>query len=209
MRRLLAVPMLLLLLLSACGADQSTAQTPVRFRTDLSAAQGCQYTLSLRGDYGDYVRDFGLACSYTPQAAEFTVVEPEEAAGITAQVSGDGAKVSYDATVLAVEQFESRRISPMAAPWLLGQAWQRGYITSVEEQDHAETVYYSLGYGGNTLRITTTFSEGMPVQGGISDGEKVLISCTISEFSLGKKEADQNEDVETDLGGDQPGRSGT
>ena len=203
MRRMLAVPMLFLLLLSACGVDQSTAQTPVRFRTQLNETQSCRYELSLRGDYGDYVRDFCLDCTYTPQEADFTVVEPEEAAGIAAKVSGDGAKVSYNSTILAVEQFESRRLSPMAAPWLLGQAWQRGYIASVGTDGEIETVAYTLKYGGSTLSITTGFLQGLPVQSEISDGENVLISCEIKDFSLGKKEADQNEDVKTNLGGDQ------
>lgn len=57
---------------------------------------------------------------YDGSGAEFTVTAPENAQGITATVSGDGAKVSYDSTVLAVENFETRKISPMAAPYLLG-----------------------------------------------------------------------------------------
>lgn len=202
MRRMLAVPMLMLLLLSACGADPSTAQTPVGFRTSLNEAQGCRYELSLRGDYGDYAREFCLDCTYTPERANFTVLEPEEAAGIAAEVSGDGAKVSYDTTILAVEEFESRRLSPMAAPWLLGQAWQKGYIASVAAESGQETVAYTLGYGGSTLSVTTTLDQGLPVRGEISDGENILISCEIQNFSLDKKEADQNEDVETNLGGD-------
>ena len=127
--------MMMLLLLCACGAAKTSAQTPVRFRTELLEAGRLSCQLLLRADYGEYVRDFTLDCWYTPDEASLQVVEPEIAKGITASVSGEGAKVSYDSTVLAVENFESRRISPMAAPYLLGKAWTEGYIASMGESD--------------------------------------------------------------------------
>ena len=190
----------MLLLLCACGAAKTSAQTPVRFRTELLEAGQLSCQLVLRADYGEYVRDFTLDCRYTPDEASLQVVEPEIAKGI----SGEGAKVSYDSTVLAVENFESRRISPMAAPYLLGKAWTEGYIASMGESDGLETTEYTLGYGGDTLKITTDFQDGRPVHGEISDGQTVLISCEIKDLRLEKKEAEQNEDVKTYVGGGQP-----
>lgn len=204
MRLRRAVPMMMLLLLCACGAAKTSAQTPVRFRTELLEAGQLSCQLVLRADYGEYVRDFTLDCLYTPDEASLQVVEPEIAKGITASVSGEGAKVSYDSTVLAVENFESRRISPMAAPYLLGKAWTEGYIASMGESDGLETTEYTLGYGGDTLKITTDFQDGRPVHGEISDGQTVLISCEIKDLRLEKKEAEQNEDVKTYVGGGQP-----
>lgn len=195
--------MLMLLLLCACGAEKTTAQTPVTFRTALQNAGGCAFTLALRADYGDYVRDFTLDCQTDQGSAALTVREPQEAQGVTARVSGEEAQVSYDDTVLAVEDFESRSISPMAAPYLLKTAWAEGYITATYKDGDWEVVEYSLGYGTEELTITTAIEGGVPVYGEISDGENTLISCQISNFTLNTKDAENHDDAETDLGGDQ------
>ena len=73
MRLIRAVPMLLLLLLCACGTDQTSAQTPVHFRTALTENGGCTYDMQLRADYGDYIRDFTLSCTYDGSGASLTV----------------------------------------------------------------------------------------------------------------------------------------
>lgn len=202
MRLIRAVPMLLLLLLCACGADQTSAQTPVRFRTALTENGGCAFDMQLRADYGDYIRDFTLNCTYDGNGASLMVTQPETAKGITASVSSDGAKVSYDSTVLAVEDFESRKISPMAAPYLLGQAWSQGYISATGMDGEQEDVTYTLGYGSETLEVTTLFSQGIPVRAEISDGSRNLITCEISNLTLQKKEVNDHEDVKTNLDGD-------
>ena len=72
------------------------------------------------------------------------------------------------------------------------------------ESDGLETTEYTLGYGSDTLKITTDFQDGRPVHGEISDGQTVLISCEIKDLRLEKKEAEQNEDVKTYVGGGQP-----
>lgn len=203
MRLKYAVPMMLLLLLCACGAAKDTAQVPVSFRTELCGAGGCQYVLALTADYGEYVREFSLVCrSDVAGATGFTVLSPQAAEGITGTVSGTGADVSYGDTVLAVEAFESRRISPMAAPYLLTKAWSDGYITAWGRDGGWEQVDYALGYGNQQLTITTWFDGQMPVRAEISDGQAALITCEISEFTLQKKE--DAEDVETYLGGGEP-----
>lgn len=131
MRLRTAVPMMLLLLLCACGAGKESAQTPVSFRTALCGAGGCSFQLALKADYEEYTREFTLVCqSQVAGETSLTVQSPQNAEGITATVSGDSADVSYGDTVLAVENFETRRISPMAAPFLLTKAWSEGYISA-------------------------------------------------------------------------------
>lgn len=231
MRLKSAVPMLLLLLLCACGAEKTTAQTPVTFRTSLVNAGGCSFTTSLRADYGDHVRDFTLDCQTDAGSAALTVREPQEAQGITARVSGQEAQVSFDSTVLAVEDFESRDISPMAAPYLLKTAWAEGYITTSSKDGDWEVIEYTLGYGTDELTVTTAFEGNVPVYGEISDGKNTLISCEITNFALkgdagndpaisegtantpeetanpqeeqtDKKEEQTDENAQTDMGGD-------
>lgn len=204
MRLKVAVPMMLLLLLSACGAAKESAQTPVRFRTALNHAEGLTATLALKADYGDYVREFTLACdSAVDGETRLTVVSPEIARGITATVSGTDAAVSYGETTLAVEDFSSRRISPMAAQYLLTKAWSEGYISAWGMDGELEQVTYALGYGAGQLTIETWFSGDLPLRAEISDGQQTLIFCEISDLTL-KKKAEQNGNTkaaETDLGG--------
>jgi hypothetical protein len=192
--------MLLLLLLCACGAEQTSAQTPVLFRTSLLEAGTCTFTAELRADYGETVREFTLDCTCDSEGGTLTVLAPDTASGITATVSGDQAQVSFGDTVLAVENFESRRISPLGAPWLLRRAWAEGYISSVGMDGSWELVEYALGYGSEQLTITTAFSQGLPVYAEISDGKNTLISCEITALELSKKEDEEH--AETDLGGD-------
>lgn len=184
MRRRIAVPMLLLLLLCACGAENTSAQTPVRFRTSLEGAGGCQYLALITGDYGEYVCQFLLQCTSQEQETTLVVQEPAYAAGIRATVSGEDATVHFGETVVAVEEFSEREISPMAAPYLLEQAWLRGYISATGMDGDYEQVTYLLGYGSDQLTVTTNFDGQVPVLAAISTGGKELITCELTEFSL-------------------------
>lgn len=211
MRLKIAVPMMLLLLLCACKAAEESAQTAVSLRTGLVSSGECSFFADLKADYGTHVREFNLAChSVISGDTRLTVLGPQTAEGVTATVSGEGADVSFGDTVLAVEEFESRRISPVAAPYLLSKAWSEGYISQCGKDGELETAEYTLGYGAEQLSITTWFQGGVPLRAEISDGKSVLITCEISEFSMEKtKEDDENgkqpaENAETDLGGGGP-----
>lgn len=205
MRLRFAVPMLLLLLLCACGAEMKEAQQPVDLRTSLNAAGECSYTLDLRASFGEYYRDFSLACRGNGEETDFTVLSPEPAKGITATVSGGDAAVIYDDVVLAVENFETRQLSPMAAPYLLNYALSKGYIDSTGMDGELLQVNYTLGYGSRSLTLRVYFAGETPTSAEISDGENTLITCEIKDFEIIKKEEKENDGTETDLGGDQPG----
>ena len=201
MRLRTAVPMLMLLLLCACGAANQGAQTPIELRTALTEAGGCGFTLDLKADYGDYIRTFRLSCRSTAEETTLVIEEPEIVQGITATVRGADAQVSYEDTVLAVEDFQSRRISPMAAPELLAQAWREGYIRATGMDGDREQVCYLLGYGGSELEIVTWFDGPLPCRAEIDDGQQVLISCEITDFTLQNQKDEEHEITETDLGG--------
>lgn len=187
MRRMVAV-LMLLLTLCACGAENTnSAQTAVSFRTARNGSESCTFRMNLTADYGEYIREYTLSCICSEDAADFTLIAPETAAGITATVSGTGAQVSYEDTILAVENFESRRISPMAAPYLLDQAWKKGYISSTGMDGQQEMVQYLLGYGMQQLTITAWFDGETPVRAEISDGTNTLIACEITEFNMGQQ----------------------
>lgn len=197
--------MLLLLLLCACGAENKGAQQPVDLRTSLNAAGGCSYTLDLRASFGEYYRDFSLSCQGNGEETSFTILAPEAAKGIGATVSGNDAAVSYEDVVLAVEDFETRQLSPMAAPYLLNYALSKGYIASTGMDGDLLQVNYTLGYGTRSMTLRVYFDGETPVSGEISDGESTLIACEIKDFKIITKEAIQNDGTETNLGRNQPG----
>lgn len=205
MRLRFAVPMLLLLLLCACGAETKEARQPVDLRTSLNAAGGCSYTLELRASFGDYYRDFSLSCRGNGEETVFTILSPEPAEGITATVSGTDATVIYDDVVLAVEKFQTRHLSPMAAPYLLNYALSKGYIASTGMDGELLQVSYTLGYGSRSMHLRVYFDGDMPVSAELSDGETTLITCKIKDFQIITKEDGQYDRTETNLGGDQPG----
>lgn len=219
MRLKIAVPMMLLLLLCACGAAEESAQTAVSLRTSLVSAGECSFFTGIKADYGTYVREFDLAChSVISGETRLTVIGPQTAEGVTATVSGSGADVSFGDTVLAVEEFETRRISPVAAPYLLSKAWSEGYISQCGKDGDLETAEYTLGYGLEQLTITTWFQNGTPLRAEISDGKNTLVTCEISDFVM-QKTAEDNENAgntenaenteppeapDADLGGGEP-----
>lgn len=201
MRRYFAVPMLLLLLLTGCRATE--AQIPVDLRTQMNAAGESQFILSLRADFGDHVRDFKLLCYGSAEKAEFTVLEPEAVKGISATVSGEGAEVKYEDTVLGVEEFSTRRLSPMAAPYLLLYALEQGYIASCGKDGEDTAVEYTLGFGQRTVTVNALFRGQYPVSAEITDGENTLISCEIQNFRVGK-EITNDERTDENMGGSEP-----
>ena len=206
MRLKTAVPMLSLLLLCACGAAEKNMQAPVALRTALMEAGCCRFTLELTADFGDYTRDYTLDCwGEAAGDATMMILEPEIARGVSAVVGGENAQVSYDGTILAVEKFESRPISPMAAPMLLTRAWSQGYIRSAGRDGDLDQVCYQLSYGGRELEIVTWLAGQTPVRSEITDGKNVLVSGEIRDFTLQKKaEEHDNQDAETNLGGGGP-----
>lgn len=181
MRLKIAVPMLMILLLCGCGTRSEITEVPVQFRMGLREAGGCTYTVALTADYGDYVREFTLDCDCTMDGSSFTVIEPDSVAGITATVSNEQAQVSYRDTILAVESFSTRAVSPMAVPFLLTKAWSEGYISAVGEPEQVE---YLLGFGTDELVVSTVFDENIPAECEVSDGTSTLITCQITEFKL-------------------------
>ena len=206
MRLRIAVPMILLSLLCACGTGNPSARTPESFREELVRQGLCSYTMTLRADYGDRVRDYTLDCVCPLEGpTELTVLAPEIARDITATVGGGDATVSFQDTVLAVEDFGSRPASPLSAPYLLLRAWSGGSLRSAFRDGDLDAAEYLLDCGGRELTVTTWFREGLPLRAEISDGSRVLLTGEIENLAIQKKADDhEQEPAETNLGGDQP-----
>ena len=89
----IAVPMLTLCLLCACGGKTNDPlQAPMDYRTDLLANGGCAFELDARVETGDRLWELSLDCELDANGdGTVKVLAPESIAGIAATVSGDGA----------------------------------------------------------------------------------------------------------------------
>lgn len=191
-----------LLLLCGCAGGQASAmQRALDLRTAIQAAGGCAFTAEVTADYGTQVFCFTMDCTYdTAAGAGFTLREPQTLAGIHAEVSADGARVSYEDTTVGFAPMAGGRLAPMALPYLLGSGWDAGYICAAGQEGEWIRVTCLLGYGEEELRLDTWLDEaGLPVHGEISYDGQTLLTAEIKDFSLERGRNDEN--TQKNMGG--------
>lgn len=181
--------------LCACGGKTDAAmQRALDLRTAIQAAGGCAFAAEVTADYGGQVYCFMMDCTYEAGAgAAFTLREPQTLAGIRAEVSSDGASVSYDDTMVGFASMAGGRLAPMTLPYLLGSGWYEGYLSAAGEEDTWTRVTCLLGYGEEELRLDTWLDEaGLPAHSEISYGGQTLLTAEIGNFSLERGRNDEN-----------------
>lgn len=185
MRRKKVLPVLLLLtLLTACKADHAPIQKALDFRTALMEAGGCSFKADITADYDQRVYQFTVTCDYeTGDGARITVTQPEEIAGISAEVSADGAQLEFDGLELDFGQMADGLVSPMEACWLLGQCWSSAYIDSAGADGELERITYLDGYREKELTVDTWLdADRQPVCGEITYEGVRRLKMDITDF---------------------------
>jgi len=177
-------PMLLLLVVSGCQKQSSPTQKALDFRTALMEAGGCSYTAVIGADYGERAYSFSVACTYdTDGTAKMTVLQPEEIAGITAAVSGDGAVVEFQDVALDFGVMADGTVSPMEVCHLLGRCWTGAYIASAGSDGDLERISYLHGYEAEELAVDTWLNaEGAPVYAEVMFENVRCLSVQLTEF---------------------------
>ena len=176
---------IMVLLLTGCGGSEPT-QEALDLRTDLLEAGGCTFVSDIRADIGERVYEFSVSCDYTAgKDARIEVLQPEEIAGITAEVSDSGASVEFNGMALDFGTLAGGNVSAMEAAWLLAKCWTGAYISSAGEDGEYCRVTYLDGYGDGELAVDTWLdSTGVPVHNEIVyDGVRCL-TLDISQFQL-------------------------
>ena len=204
--KIAAIALALGMLLCGCGAAERTdgAQMALNFRQKLLSGT-CSFRAELRAEYEDTVSCFTLACMHSAEAGtSMTIIQPETLAGITAQVTGEEAKIVFEDTQAAFGSLQGLGASPMTAPQILANAWESGYIALTGMEDDMLRVTYLLGYDEEELTIDTWFLAGGPVRAEISSGGQKIIDAQIADFTIQEAKTD-NEITQTDLGGYLPG----
>ncbi len=189
MRRgsLIAVLMMLLCLLSACGGkEKKELQASVDFRTELLRAGGCRFRLDGRTEVEDRIYEYSLLCRCgTDGASEVEVLAPEPIAGIRVRTAPGEAKLLYDGAELTFGEPEEPRLAPAAAAATLVSAWTEANITDVGREDGALQMCCRFGYDEDGLLVYTTFDEkGKPASAELVCSSRTVTVLTISDFEF-------------------------
>lgn len=185
--RLLAVPMLLLLLLTACGSGEtSKLQAALAFRAALLAADGCRFTAQTQLDVQGSVYGIVLDCESFPDgSATMTVRTPESLEGVTAELSGKSGKLSYDGTAVDFGLFEDESVAPIALPALLAAYWREAYIYAAGPEDGLLRVSLQDDMDPRELTVDTWLDEsGRPIYAEITLRGSVIAAITLENFEL-------------------------
>ena len=184
-RSLLAVLMILLLPLSACGGGETKLlQVPMRFRTALLQKEGCSFQAQMQVRFADCAYDVTLDCRVKEDgSAELTVLAPETIEGIRALLDGERGSLEYEGVALEFGLPKDAEFSPLALPMLLAKAWREAYILSAGQEDGLVLVSYEEDRDGFT--VDTWFDEsGSPVFAEICLHDRIIAEITLTDVSL-------------------------
>ena len=197
-RRLLAVPMMLILcLLCACaGGGNDPLQTPMDYRAALLTHGGCAFTLEARVDAGDLLWELTLACELDAEGnGTVTVLAPESIAGISAVCEDGGESLRYEDLALGLGTLPGTELAPVQAPSRLVQAWAEAWIASAGPEEDGTLACYEDG----SLSVRSCFdAAGLPVRAELAVDGQVTFTAEIRNFTW--KAGNNDETSETDLG---------
>ena len=208
--KLAALTFGLTLALCACAgkAERNTAQRALDLRQKLLSGT-CSFQAELTADYGEYVSEFSVSCVHNAEdGTTMTIHAPQTLAGLRAQVDKTGAKLVFEDTEAAFGTLTNLKLSPMAAPQLLAQAWESGYISLIGTEDGALHVTYLLGYDEDELTIDTWLKDGAPEYAQIACGGQTVLQAVLTDFTIQEAKTDY-ENTQKNMGGYLVGQSGT
>lgn len=172
------IPLLLLvLLITGCGGENSQMERAMTLRGQLQKSTGCSFESVITADYGDKIYTFTMECQ-TDQSGSltFTVTEPESISGITGTISEEGGKLTFDDVALAFELLADDQVTPVSAPWILIHTLRAGYLTSCGEENGVLRLSIDDSYEDDALHLDIWLDESdAPARGEILwDGHRIL-----------------------------------
>ena len=191
---LLCVPMIALLLLSACaggGEGRQAAELALTIRGEWLEESDCAASMDVTADYGQRVYQYEMDLLAEDGEVRLTLTAPDTVAGITARAVGNDSFLEYDGLVLETGPLDEAGLTPVAAVPALLEAIQTGYITACGLEENAGRLRVDCGDPEGTpgigREITLWFNSDTHAleQGEIrSDGFRV-ISCAFHDFTQG------------------------
>ena len=179
---LLALPMLL----TACSARGGAGQNIQQQYATVAAAE---MEASVVAHMTEENREFTLQCTYDAEnGATTTILSPEDLKGVSASITADGLKVTYNGTALSAGDLEE--VCPAnCLPWLL-ESLANGYLCSEGTEDMA-------GHSCHRLALETAATDGtkvlctawidqetlLPLYAEFATNENTILTVTMQSFS--------------------------
>ena len=181
MRKWLCVPMMALLLLSACGGkgEQEAADLRDRYHD----MDGCVMEAAVTCSQGDRVWQAELRCVYEPEGkTTVEVLAPESIAGVRAVLEGEELTLEYEDLCLNAGTLSSQSVSPMACLPRLMSALRDGWLLEENEERWNDVACRRLLVDQSGVQdgkivsaVWLRLDDGTPLRGEISvDGENIL-----------------------------------
>ena len=193
---LMMTPVLLL----GCSAGEKSgeeARLPVFSEVQLEAELICHL--------GSEFRSYTLACSWTEEAAEVTILQPVESAGITATWSGESFSLSYEDVVLDAGSLSGTELSPaMVLPAMLDTIASGYPMEQAKEQIGGEDCL-RVTYDANqeeTLFSVWYTEQRVPIRCEVEQDGRCLFEASVTSFDGTEEGAEKDEErSEKNMGG--------
>ncbi len=185
----LALALMLLILLTACGQKEGESSEDIR--DYYRSLEHIEMTVTQRTDFGDRVLDFEVLYKWQKDGAcTIETLSPQAIRGLTATLRDDGATLAFDQTIVELGALPGTGLSPLEAlPLMIGQ-WSDGYVSSSGREKLAEQpclrYTYKTTWNETALEQTVWFAQDSraPVLAELAADGQVIVRCTFSGVNL-------------------------
>lgn len=200
---LCSLPMILCLVLTACGGTKGQQLESDRNR--FAQAEQITLTAQVQADFGETVEEYTVEYRFAQETWTALVTQPEFVAGITARITQDASELEYQGAILPTGDLTGNGIVPISAVPMIQETLRTGLLDSVwtEGELLAGTFVYD-----DAISVTVWFdARGLPAAGQLAENGIVKAECFFSNVEI--EESSHGTTEETDLGGNQLEEPGT
>lgn len=185
MRRII-VSVLVIILLSGCGKEDTQMEEIIKLRRAISECSECTFKTVVTADYGDSIYSFGMDCTIDKTGAmNLTVTDPETISGIAVRIDKDTGKFVFNDKVLVFEMIADGQLSPVGAPFLLLKALRSGYISTCGTNEEKTVVLISDSFANTQYEVQLHLDSSFyPDFAEIIWNGRRILSLDINEFLI-------------------------
>lgn len=178
--------LMLILLLTGCGKDNSELDRAMALRSNLLKSGGTSFKVDITADYGDKLNLFAMDCQADAQGnIRFSVTAPESIAGITGTIAEGTGQLTFDNTALYFDLLTDEQLSPVSAPWILMKTLRSGYLTSVGMEEDILRLTIDDSYEDNALQLDIWLDDiDIPQRAEVLYDGKNILSMVVKEFQI-------------------------
>lgn len=176
-----------MLLLSACGSESINRKKIDQARENIACSSSLVFTADVDVELTDSVFECQLKVERSGEAISVTVLEPEEASGISAVMSPDGTDIEYGEIALAIGDAVIGERSPIAAMAYVVQAMEDSFITMLWNESHGDRELIAAQcYISDDEYVRIWFDEEnmLPLNAELVSGDTVVVKCHIEDIIM-------------------------